>query len=141
MNNKFLLPNRFKQIGLFISPIGLLLWVLLQRQLLFADAAHLLKVLLLIVTSSSFILGFFFAVFSKEKIEDEFIGQKRLETLLISSLVQVILVVSGFFAIGFLQWPLTHEDAMFYFIGCIFLFYLFYLIRFNYVIRLRFKLQ
>lgn len=139
MNNRLLLPHHFKQIGLIISPVGFLLWVLLQQQILFADAAHFLKVLLLIVTSSSFILGFFFAVFSKEKIEDEFINQKRMETLLIAALLQVILVTIGFFVIGFLQWPQTHEGAMFYFIGCIFVFYLFYLIRFNFAVRTQLK--
>ena len=28
---KFLLPHRFKKIGLYLSPIGLALWIAMQR--------------------------------------------------------------------------------------------------------------
>jgi hypothetical protein len=137
MKNWFLLPHYFKKTGMIIFPIGFLVWLLVQLKVMIPYAPAAIKTVLLTGSACTFVFGFFFAVFSKERIEDEFISQKRMETLFISALIQVILIITGFFAIGLGPWPQTIENQMFYFLGCIFVFYLSYIIRFNYVLYKR----
>lgn len=138
MKNWFLLPHCFKKTGLIISPIGFAVWLLIQLKIMIPHGPAAIKAILLTGSACIFIFGFFFAVFSKERIEDEFISQKRMETLFISAMIQVTLIIIGFFIIGFGPWPPTIEGQMFYFLGCIFIFYFTYIIRFNYVLYKRY---
>ena len=73
MEPSFLLPNRFKKVGIFFFPIGIIVWVLTQRGLFSTDLNHQMKVLILTLSFFSFLFGLYFITFSKEPIEDEYI--------------------------------------------------------------------
>lgn len=78
MNPSFLLPNRFKKIGIILFPIGLIIWIITQLGLINTDLNHSLKVITLTLSFFSFLLGLYFTTFSKEPIEDEYINSVRL---------------------------------------------------------------
>jgi hypothetical protein len=151
MKPNYLLSNQFKKIGwiIFIPSMILgLLFVIFQFQPKFLD----IKVFALLVSSMSpwdtghsfcvitqtnaideiigilLIISSFFIAFSKEKNEDEFISKIRLESLLWATYVNyAILIVSILFVYGgSFFWMLVFN---------IFTILLFFIIRFNWVIR------
>ena len=70
MKSLSLLPNRFKKIGLFLFPIGLIIWITTQLDLFNSILNHKMKVVTLTLSFFSFLFGLYFATFSKEPIED-----------------------------------------------------------------------
>lgn len=140
MRSKFLLPHQFKWIGYIIAPPGIILWSIIQK----SHFPHLflnLRALILTISACMFVFGFFFTVFARKKIEDKYISLKRLETFQLASIIQCFLIITGFFLIGFAKNSMNIESQMFYFIGCIFFYYLFYIARFQYVIQRTNKLK
>jgi len=118
METKFLLPNKFKMIGLILLGIATV-WLLLFDKIQFPD----IKVLSIYDGSKTwfsfinntindeiitllFIIGACFVGFSREKREDEFIAKNRMESLLWASYINyALLVLSVIFVydIGFLN--------------------------------------
>lgn len=135
--NSFLLPHRFKIIGLVLCPLGFLVWSLVQTNVLLANQVQVVRVSFLILSSISFVFGFFALVFSKEKTEDEYINQIRLKTFQLACIFQTVLILIIFFILGFSKELPAIDNQMFLFLGCIFFFYLFYIIRFNYMIHFK----
>ena len=145
---KLLLPNRFKKYGLFMAPLGFVIWLAMQRGLtkkilllILSDvspAIQTINVIIAILSFFSFLAGIYFLAFSKEKVEDEMIQRTRLESFQFAALVQIVCVVLGFLSILVFKDP-DEGGLMFFFIMLLFIFWLCFISRFNYIIHIRIK--
>ena len=79
----------------------------------------------------------YFIAFSKEKLEDEMIKRIRLESFLFAAYVQMALVFTFFFW-SLLVGDLKQGGFELFLIGTILLFWVSYIIRFNYTLYLGF---
>jgi hypothetical protein len=135
MSPSFLLPNRFKKIGIILFPIGFIIWIITQRGLFNTDLNQTMKVITLTLSFFSFLFGLYFISFSKEPIEDEYINSVRLKSFQISSITQM-----GFFLISFIIMflfniePSTDGGLSIFFLSSIILFWIMYNMIFNYTL-------
>jgi small-conductance mechanosensitive channel len=149
MKPNYLLSNRYKKIGwiLFVPSIILgLLFVIFQFQPKFLDikvfailgdqgifsGTTFFKIMKTNVTDEIIgillIISLCLIAFSKEKEEDEFIARKRLESLLWATYLNyAILTLAILFVYG--------ETALWVVIFNIYTILLFFIIRFNWIIR------
>lgn len=149
MSAKFLLPHRFKTLGAWLLPLGLLGWVAAQIGFLnslflwlaasdntTSEAFALAQRIFLVITFFSFLAGILFLIFSAEKIEDELVSKIRLETFQLAAIVQLAYFI-GCFAYFFVAKSEPKGDiglAIFFLLGlCIF--WLFFIARFNIAMR------
>lgn len=137
-----LLPNRFKKIGLILAPVGLLLWMTMQIglskeffQFIGIPNPRTLNIIIAILGFYSFLFGIYALSFSKEKIEDEMIKNIRLESFQFAALIQIVLITIGLTWIGFMKNPPSESGLMVFFILQIFIFWIIYIIRFNYILH------
>ncbi len=90
MKTKYLLPNHYKRLGAIMMPVGLLIWCLTQigffNNLL---VVHWTIVAVLIISFFSFLTGMYFLVFVKEKQEDEYITNLRLQSFQLAAFIQL----------------------------------------------------
>ena len=145
---KLLLPNRFKRYGLFMAPLGFVIWLAMQFgltkkiMLLFLSevgpAIHTINVLVAIISFFSFLSGIYFLVFSKEKVEDEMIQKTRLDSFQFAALVQIVCIILGFLSMLIFKEP-GEGGLMLFFIVLLFVFWLCFIGRFNYTIHIRIK--
>jgi len=135
MNPSFLLPNRFKKIGIILFPIGFIIWIITQRGLFNTDLNHTMKVITLTLSFFSFLFGLYFISFSKEPIEDEYINSVRLKSFQISSITQMVFFLISFI-IMFLFNLEPNGDAglSIFLLSSIILYWLMYMIIFNYTL-------
>lgn len=140
---KFLLPHRFKKIGLLLLPLGSFLWVAGQLGL-FNSILNVLGFrypgfqLILITGFFSFLAGIYFLIFSKEKTEDEYIQHTRLESFHFAALFQLIFFVVLFFGMAIFSLEPGGESAfMLLLAGAIILFWLAYIFRFSYILHVK----
>ena len=135
MNPSFLLPNRFKKIGIILFPIGFIIWIITQRGLFNTDLNHTMKVITLTLSFFSFLFGLYFISFSKEPIEDEYINSVRLKSFQISSITQMVFFLISFI-IMFLFNLEPNGDAglSIFLLSSIILYWLMYMIIFNYIL-------
>lgn len=133
MKTLLLLPNSFKRPGTIMSVAGLLLWCLTQQDLfdkLLTDRTASLywpKIMVLSISFFSFLFGFAFLVFAKEKVEDEYINNTRLRSFQLAAASQVL-----FFVISFVYLFLfKKEPSVGYLLLCIIVFWLFYMVNFH----------
>lgn len=135
MNPSFLLPNRFKKIGIILFPIGFIIWIITQRGLFNTDLNHTIKVITLTLSFFSFLFGLYFISFSKEPIEDEYINSVRLKSFQISSITQMVFFLISFI-IMFLFNLEPNGDAglSIFLLSSIILYWLMYMIIFNYTL-------
>ena len=135
MNPLFLLPNRFKKIGIILFPIGFIIWIITQRGLFNTDLKHTTKVITLTLSFFSFLFGLYFISFSKEPIEDEYINSVRLKSFQISSITQMVFFLISFI-IMFLFNLEPNGDAglSILLLSSIILYWLMYMIIFNYTL-------
>ena len=135
MKSLFLLPNRFKKIGYFLFPIGLIIWISIQQGLFKTELNHTIKVLTLTLSFFSFLIGLYLISFSKEPIEDEYIDSVRLKSFQISSITQMV-----FFLISFTMMflfniePSGDGGLSIFFLSSIILFWIMYITIFNYTL-------
>ena len=135
MNPSFLLPNRFKKIGIILFPIGLIIWIITQRDLFKTDLNHSLKVITLTLSFFSFLLGLYFTTFSKEPIEDEYINSVRLKSFQISSITQMVFFLISFTLMFVLNIEPNGDGGLSLFLlSSIILYWLMYMIIFNYTL-------
>ena len=149
----FLLPNRFKKVGAIIAPMGFLIWLCMQRGLVtrvlffvFGESTggqnsppyHLANILIAIISFFAFLGGIYFVTFSKEKIEDEMVQRTRLDSFQFAALVQIVFIIIGFLAMIFFKEP-GEGGLMLFFISVIFLFWLCFIGRFNYILHIKIK--
>ena len=64
MKPSLLLPNRFKKIGLVLLSLGLLVWILTQKELIFTELDKTNKVITLTMSFFCFLFGLYFFTFS-----------------------------------------------------------------------------
>ena len=135
MNPSFLLPNRFKKIGIILFPIGLIIWIITQLGLINTDLNHSLKVVTLTISFFSFLFGFYFTTFSKEPIEDEYINSVRLKSFQISSITQMVFFLISFTIMFILNIEPIGDGGLSIFLLCsIILYWVMYIIIFNYTL-------
>lgn len=136
---RFLLPIYFKKIGLIIAPMGFLVWCITQIGLfntLLITNPHGISwrfVVVLSISFFSFLFGVYFLAFSKEKNEDEYIRNLRLQSFQLSGMVQLALTILSFTGIFiFLDDP---DDLIIGLLTFIMLFFwIFYILHFNYAL-------
>jgi len=138
-----LLPHRFKRIGLIIAPIGFFLWIIMQigwitdmSQFIGVSNPKLLNVSSAIVGFFAFLFGIYALAFSKEKIEDEMIKNVRLRSFQFAALLQIVFLIIGLSWIGFMKNPTGDAGLMLFLIITIFIFWITYIIRFNYIVHI-----
>lgn len=139
-----LLPYHFKKIGFIISPIGLFLWIFMQKgyvskisQSLGLVDATPLNIIIATLGILSFLFGIYAIGFSKEKVEDEMIKNIRLESLRLAALVQIVLIVIGLTVVGIMKNPPKDAGMMLFFIMALLVFWIIYIIRFNFIVHFR----
>ena len=138
-----LLPHRYKRIGLIIAPTGFLLWIIMQiglitdfSQFIGLSNPKLLNVSFAILGFFAFLFGMYALSFSKEKIEDEMIKNVRLESFQFAAILQILFLIVGLTCVGFMKNPPKDAGMMFFFIIAIFIFWITYIIRFNYIVHI-----
>lgn len=149
----FLLPNCFKKTGAIIAPIGLLLWLCMQKGIItrvlsfvFGESPeaqtsppfHIANVIIAIISFFSFLGGIYFITFSKEKIEDEMVQRTRLDSFQFAALVQIIIIIIGFLVMLLFKEP-GEDGLMLFFLSVISLFWLCFIGRFNYILHIKIK--
>ncbi len=135
MNPSFLLPNRFKKIGIILLPIGLIIWIITQRSLINIDLNHSLKVVTLTLSFFSFLFGLYFTTFSKELIEDEYINSVRLKSFQISSITQMVFFLISFTLMFILNIEPNGDGGLSIFLlSSILIFWVMYVVIFNYTL-------
>ena len=128
----YLLPNRYKRIGFCLFPVGLIMWIFTQLGWLAAGLSHTNKVLLLCISFFSFLFGLYCSIFSKERVEDEYIQTVRLKSFQFSSITQMLFFVIAFSSMFiFNAEPEGNGGLAAFFLAAIVLFWLSYLIAFN----------
>lgn len=130
-------------MGMMLFPLGLLLWVSGQLGY-FNPVLTALQFrspgfqLILITGFFSFLAGIYFLIFSKEKTEDEYIQLIRLESFHFAALFQLIFFVVLFLGMVIFSLEPSGESAfMLILAGAIILFWLAYIIRFNYILHVK----
>lgn len=131
--SSLLLPNRFKKIGLVLLSLGLLVWILTQKELIFTELDKTNKVITLTMSFFCFLFGLYFFTFSKEPIEDEYINSIRLKSFQISSLIQMVFFIFSFILMFlFKNEPNGDEGLSTFLLSSIILYWLVYIVSFNY---------
>ena len=140
-----LLPHRFKKVGLIIAPLGFFLWIAIQigwiaeiSQIIGFSNPTLLNMTFAILGFFSFFFGSYALAFSQEKFEDEMIKSIRLESFQFAALVQIIILFIGLIWIGFLKNPPKDAGMLLFCIITIFMFWIIYIVRFNYIVHFSF---
>jgi hypothetical protein len=146
---KMFLPHQFKRTGAIIAPLGFALWILMQRGAVTktlinffgspdTPAAqsifHYVNVMSAVIGFLLFLLGMYFISFSKEKVEDEMIHKVRLDSFQFAALVQMVFICCGFLAMMLLGDP-GEGLLMLFFIIALFLFWISYIARFNFMLN------
>lgn len=136
-----LLPHCFKKVGIYVAPIGLFLWLSMQLgwiseifRTLGIVEGKLINIFVASFGLFFFLFGIYAISFSKEKIEDELVRKIRVESFRVAALVQIIFITCGIIFIGFLKNPPKDAGMLLFFIAAVLLFWLTYIIRFNYVL-------
>ena len=135
MKTSLLLPNRFKKIGLILFPLGLLVWILTQKELIITELNNTNKVITLTLSFFCFLFGLYFLTFSKEQIEDEYINNIRLKSFQISSLIQMIFFIFSFILMFLLKIEPKGDGGLSTFLlSSILLYWMTYILTFNYTL-------
>lgn len=140
---KFLLPHRFKKTGLLLLPLGMVLWIGGQLGL-FNPLLNSMQLrwpgfqIILITGFFSFLAGVYFLMFAKEKTEDEFILKIRLESFQFAALFQLLFLIVLFTSMAVFSLDPGDESVFILLLaGLILLYWLAYIIRFNYVLHIK----
>ena len=148
---KYLLPHRFKKIGAIIAPLGFAIWICMQfgyvtKVLIFLfgessptqnnSSYHIVNVCVAILSFCSFLAGIYFVTFSKEKVEDEMVQRTRLDSFQFAALAQIIFIIISFLFMLLFKEP-GEGGLMLFFITTIFLFWLCFIGRFNFVLHIK----
>jgi hypothetical protein len=146
----FLLPHRFKRMGVVMAAFGLLGWLLMQMGWIktimlflfgsYADPSLFRNVNIFVAAVSffSFLVGIYMVSFSKEKIEDEMVQRTRLESFQFAAVMQLLAVILGFVIMAVYKEP-REGGMMLFFIALVGLFWLSFIGRFNYILHLKLR--
>jgi len=126
-----------------MAPIGFFLWIAMQigwitefSQFIGLSEPKLLNMSCAILGFFSFLFGTYALAFSKERIEDEMIKNIRLESFQFAALLQIIFLIIGLIWIGFMTNPPKDGGLMLFFILTLFIFWITYISRFNYIVHI-----
>lgn len=138
------MPHRFKKIGLLITPIGFFLWIAMQMGWISKILTSIgledntpVNIFVAVLGLLSFLFGIYAISFSKEKIEDEMIKNLRLESFRIAALIQIFLISLGLVIVGIMDRPPKDAGMLLFFITVIIIFWITYIIRFNYIVHFK----
>lgn len=137
---KFLLPHQFKTIGAIIAPIGIVVWLAAQLgylPMLSGYEMRSLRVSIMVTCFFSFLFGMYFIAFSKERTEDEMVQRIRLESFMLASWIQIVLVISFFVFFLVSGEPFRDGGLLLTFIALMVIFWLSYIVRFNYTLHFK----
>lgn len=150
---KFLLPHRYKKIGALLAPLGFCLWLVMQlghiKSLLISifgqpngsyelSVYHIVNIAAAVLGFFSFLAGLYCISFSKEKVEDEMVQKTRLDSFQFAAFLQIIVTIAGFLFMMFAG-DLGESGMMLFFIVLVFLFWLSFIGRFNYILHVKYK--
>jgi hypothetical protein len=150
---KLLLPHRYKKIGAVIAPFGFCLWLVMQlgyiKNLLIYvfgqldegyewSTYHIINIVAAVLGFFSFLGGLYCVTFSKEKVEDEMVQKTRLDSFQFAAFLQIIAILAGFLLMLFAGDP-GESGMMLFFIVLVFLFWLSFIGRFNYILHVKYK--
>lgn len=138
------LPHHYKKKGFIMAPLGFFLWFSVQKrwiidisQFLEISNHKILNVPIAVIGFFSFLIGAYFMVFSKEKIEDEMIKSIRLECFQMAAKVQMIFTIIGLTLMSFVTGKYADNLLSLLFLSIIIVFWITYLIRFNYLVNVK----
>lgn len=131
---KTLLPYQYKKAGIIMLPLGALLWVLMQKKILYSDTMPFIHITAAVSGVFLFAIGLICISFSKEKTEDEMIKTIRLESFQIAGMIQLVLLVTGLIYILVNGDP-GESGMILFLLQLISSFWLIYILRFNYIIH------
>lgn len=150
---KYLLPHCYKKIGVAIAPVGFSIWLLMQlgyikMLLLYVfghpdgnyewSTIHIINIVAAIFGFFMFLAGLYFVSFSEEKVEDEMVQKTRLDSFQFAAFLQILLIVAGFIFMLFAGDP-GESAMMLFFIILVFLFWLSFIGRFNYILQVKYR--
>lgn len=150
---KFLLPHQYKKIGAVLALLGFCLWLAMQlgylKGLLISvfgqftgsyegSVYHIVNIAAAILGFFSFLAGLYFVSFSKEKVEDEMVQKTRLDSFQFAAFLQIIVTIAGFLFMLFAGDP-GESGMMLFIILIVFLFWLSFIGRFNYILHVKYK--
>jgi hypothetical membrane protein len=133
-------------------PAGLIVWIWGQLKLsqdsmakvfigIAPENAHLLKVIILVISFFSCLTGMLFLVFSKEKEEDEYVVGLRLKSFQLAAFVQMAFFLLAFLYMFLFKKELSGDAGLeLFLIASIFLFWFSYIFCFHFAI-IKNKLQ
>jgi len=102
------------------------------------SAYHIVNIAVAIIGFFSFLIGLYFISFSKEKVEDEMVQKTRLDSFQFAAFLQIIAIIVGFLYVLFAG---DHGESgmMLFFIFILFLFWLTFIVRFNYILHVKYR--
>jgi len=134
-------PAKFKHLGYIICPSGFLVWLTAQVGLLdnllakgTSQYLHHFQITLSL-SFLLFIMGLFFIIFAKEKVEDEFIKHLRLESFQKAAIFQFFLLILYILAVLLTNWELNDSGLELFLIANIFTYWLIYILSFQISLR------
>jgi hypothetical protein len=130
MKLRFLFPAKFKRAGVLMAPLGFVVWVLIQKDIIQIEEQGI-KTIILATGFFSFLIGLIFLVLSREKTEDEYTQKVRLESYQFAAMFQFFILLSLTILVIFFEnrfGKLVFEKMA---ILLILMFWLVYFIRFN----------
>lgn len=139
-------------MGVVIAPVGFLLWFCIQRGIftrlfifIFGEGTvannppfHLANVIIAVISFFAFLGGIYFVTFSKEKVEDEMVLRTRVDSFQFAAFIQIIFLLLGFLAMVLFKEP-GKEGMVLFFASAIFLSWLCFIGRFNYILHILIK--
>ena len=138
-----LLPHKFKKIGLKIAPLGFIIWFAMQRRwfsqlldMVGVENTRVINIVIAVIGFFGFLIGTYFLAFSRERVEDEMIAKVRFESFQFAGAVQLIFLILGFIWIAFTENTIRKDTIMMFFVSVILIFWLVYLLRFNYKVHI-----
>jgi ABC-type spermidine/putrescine transport system permease subunit I len=143
---KWLLPHRFKSWGFILAPAGFLVWLTSQGGLWTAwmppgeiGPAFQTRISIILTTSFfTFLFGLYCISFSREKREDEMVQRTRVDSFQFAALIQFLTFTISSLFMFFFGEP-REAGMMLFLIGLIFVFWVSYIVRFNYIIHVRLR--
>lgn len=131
---KTLLPYQYKKAGITMLPLGILLWILMQKKIIYSDTMPFIHITAAVSGVFLFAIGLIFICFAKEKTEDEMRKTIRVESFQIAGLIQLVLLIVGLIYILVKGDP-GESGMMLFLLQLIGSFWLIYILRFNYIIH------
>lgn len=150
---KFLFPYQFKKAGIIIAPTGVFFWLSMQfgyTMKVFAKLSaytgvslpnstyQIINIIIAVISFFAFLFGLYFIAFSRERIEDEMVQKTRLDSFQFAALIQIIFSIIGFISILIFGDP-NESGLLLFFISLLFLFWLSFIGRFNYILHIKLK--